>query len=111
MELGIHYHIRWSGQAPLDWKPFRTKQEAIIVAETIKKPNESYVIAERDDQCERCNEFKLRAFFAVGLLPRTKQPQVSYFSVTPPEDAPLTKTHWIQIALLAVALVLLHWVS
>jgi putative MFS transporter len=42
---------------------------------------------------------------AYGLLPRGQQHQISYFSITPPEDAPLTKTHWIQIALLAVALV------
>jgi putative MFS transporter len=42
---------------------------------------------------------------AYGLLPSGHQRQISYFSVTPPEDAPLTKTHWIQIALLAVALV------
>ena len=42
---------------------------------------------------------------AYGLLPSGQQRQVTYFSVTPPEDAPLTKTHWIQIVLLAVALV------
>ena len=42
---------------------------------------------------------------AYGLLPSGQQRQISYFSVTPPEDAPLTKTHWVQIALLAVALV------
>jgi MFS transporter, putative metabolite:H+ symporter len=42
---------------------------------------------------------------AYGLLPSGQQQQVSNFSVTPPEDAPLTKAHWIQIALLAVALV------
>src|SRR5450631_1198745 len=43
---------------------------------------------------------------AYGLLPSSHQQQISNFSVTPPEDAPLTKTHWIQIALLAVALVI-----
>lgn len=42
---------------------------------------------------------------AYGLLPSGQQRQIGYFSVTPPEDAPLTKTHWIQIALLGVALV------
>ncbi|HKR85784.1 MAG TPA: MFS transporter [Terriglobales bacterium] len=42
---------------------------------------------------------------AYGLLPPRQQGQISYFSITPPEDAPLTKMHWIQIALLAVALV------
>jgi MFS transporter, putative metabolite:H+ symporter len=42
---------------------------------------------------------------AYGLLPSRQQQQISNFSVTPPEDAPLTKAHWIQIVLLAVALV------
>ena len=42
MNLGIHYHIRWSSDSSLDWKPFRTKEEATKVAEGMKKPNESY---------------------------------------------------------------------
>ena len=66
MKLGIHYHIRWSRDSSLDWKPFRTKREATRMAEKIKKPDESYVIAERDDECERCKEFKLKAFFAIS---------------------------------------------
>jgi hypothetical protein len=65
MKLGSHYHIRWSLDASLDWKPFRTKQEAMKVAEQIKKPSESYTAVKRDDECERCKEFKLKAFFAV----------------------------------------------
>jgi len=43
---------------------------------------------------------------AYGLLPSGKQRQISNLSVTPPEDTPLTKAHWIQILLLAVALVI-----
>lgn len=66
MKLGVHYHIRWSFDSSLDWKPFRTKDEATKAAEGIKKPNESYIIAKRDDECERCKEFKLKAFFAVN---------------------------------------------
>lgn len=43
---------------------------------------------------------------AYGLLP-PKQPQQAFqLSVAPPEDAPLTKAHWIQLALLAIALVI-----
>lgn len=45
---------------------FRTEQEAARVAEQIKKANESYVTVERDDECERCKEFRLKAFFAVS---------------------------------------------
>ena len=66
MELGVHYHIRWSSDSSLDSKPFRTKHEATKVAEGIKKKNEGYIIAKRDDECERCKEFKLKAFFAVN---------------------------------------------
>jgi hypothetical protein len=68
MKLGIHYHIRWSYDSSLDWKPFRMKEEATKVAEGIKKPNESYTIVKRDDDCERCKEFRLKALFAVNAL-------------------------------------------
>jgi len=52
----LHYHIRWSASS-LDWKPFPTKAEATELAEHIKKRGESYVIVERDDNCERCKAF------------------------------------------------------
>jgi putative MFS transporter len=43
---------------------------------------------------------------AYGLLPARQHELVGYVSVTPPEDAPLTKAHLIQIGLLAVALII-----
>ena len=43
---------------------------------------------------------------AYGLLPSGGRQHINYVSVTAPEDAPLTKAHWIQIVLLAVALVI-----
>jgi putative MFS transporter len=43
---------------------------------------------------------------AYGLLPRRQPQPFSYGSIAPPEDSPLTKAHWIQIALLAVALII-----
>lgn len=43
---------------------------------------------------------------AYGLLPSQPLEHVSYGSIRPPEDAPLTKAHWIQIGLLGVALVI-----
>ena len=58
MEAGIHYHICWSDSS-VDWKPFPTREDATELAKTIKKPNESYIIVERDGDCERCKEFKL----------------------------------------------------
>lgn len=42
---------------------------------------------------------------AFGLLPAREPAHASLGSITPPEDAPLTKAHWIQIGLLGVALV------
>lgn len=66
MKLGTHYHIRWSSDSSLDWKPFRTEQEAARVAERVKKPSEHYITVKRDDECERCKEFKLKAFFALN---------------------------------------------
>ena len=53
IKSGIHYHIRWSDSS-VDWKPFPTKEEATILAGQIKKRNESFIIVERDDECERC---------------------------------------------------------
>jgi len=43
---------------------------------------------------------------AYGLLPSNQRRQNGYVSIVPPEDAPLTKAHWIQIAFLSVALVI-----
>lgn len=42
---------------------------------------------------------------AYGLLPR-RAGDVTYQEIAPPEDSPLTTAHWIQIALLAVALII-----
>ena len=66
MKLGTHYHIRWLSDSSLDWKPFRTDEEATRTAERIKKPDERYVVEWRGEECERCREFKLKAFFAVS---------------------------------------------
>jgi len=52
----IHYHICWS-DSTLDWKRFATKEEAIELAGQIKRPNESYMIVERDGECKRCKAF------------------------------------------------------
>ena len=46
------------------------------------------------------------AIAAYGLLPSTRQPATGYVTIAPPEDAPLTKAHWIQIIFLSVALVI-----
>jgi hypothetical protein len=61
IKSGIHYHIRWSSDSSLDWKSFPTEEEATKLAETITKPNESYIIVERGDECERCKMFKAKA--------------------------------------------------
>jgi len=42
---------------------------------------------------------------AYGLLPRRAPGQVRHGSIAPPEDAPLTRAHWIQIGLVGAALV------
>lgn len=56
----IHHHIRWSNSL-IDWKPFPTAEEAMEKAKQIKKRDESYIILERDDECERCKEFRSEA--------------------------------------------------
>jgi len=65
IKSGIHYHIRWSDSS-LDWKPFLTREEAMELAGQIKKRNETYIIVERDDECERCKMFRSKSII-VGL--------------------------------------------
>jgi hypothetical protein len=60
IKSAIHYHILWSDSS-LDWKPCATKEEATILADEIKKRNESFTIVERDDECEQCKMFKSRS--------------------------------------------------
>lgn len=43
---------------------------------------------------------------AGGLLPARKPREVSPGIIAPPEDAPLTKAHWIQMGLVGIALVI-----
>lgn len=42
---------------------------------------------------------------AFGLLPRHAPQRASHGRIIPPEDAPLTKSHWIQVGLVGIALV------
>lgn len=39
-----------------------------------------------------------------GLLPPGREERTSIGSLVPPEDAPLTKAHWVQIVLVGIAL-------
>ncbi len=43
---------------------------------------------------------------AYGLLPRRQVAGMTYEEIAPPEDAPLTRAHWIQIIVLAAALII-----
>ena len=70
----IHYHVRWSSDPYLDWKSLSTREEAVKLAMRIKKPNESYIVVERDDKCERCKEFKWKA--SLALMPKIRDQQV-----------------------------------
>ena len=64
MKSGTHYHILGSSKSSLDWKAFPTDEEAAQTARSIKKPDERYMIVERDGECERCKEFKSKAHVA-----------------------------------------------
>lgn len=43
---------------------------------------------------------------AYGLKPARRAASIDYEEITPPEDAPLTRAHWVQITVLAVALII-----
>jgi hypothetical protein len=53
----IHFHICWS-ESRLDWEAFQTKQEAITQAKELKRPGETYLIQQFDDNCSRCNQLR-----------------------------------------------------
>jgi putative MFS transporter len=43
---------------------------------------------------------------AYGLLPGPQRKPINYGTITPPEDIPLTRYHWVQILLVGVALII-----
>jgi hypothetical protein len=55
---GIHYHIRWSEKAALDWACFDTRAEAEKSARQLVLPDETYTIEEYGATCPQC--MKLR---------------------------------------------------
>lgn len=63
-ESNSHYLICWSSDWSLDWRPFPTKDEATELAGRMQGRNESYIIVERDDECERCMVFQSKPFRA-----------------------------------------------
>jgi hypothetical protein len=52
----VHYHIRWSGKAALDWECFNTHAEAEASAKQLLLQGETYTIEEYDDACPRCRD-------------------------------------------------------
>jgi hypothetical protein len=49
-----HYHIRWSGNVPLDWECFNTYADAEARAKQLLRQDETYSIEEYDETCPRC---------------------------------------------------------
>ena len=56
--MAYHYHIRWSGNTPLDWDRFSTVEEAESAAAKLVRPGESYSVEKFDDDCVRCAQLK-----------------------------------------------------
>lgn len=50
----LHYHIRWSDSANLDWERFDTIAEAEVSAKQLVRLGETYTIEEFDGTCPRC---------------------------------------------------------
>ncbi|HEV2304343.1 MAG TPA: hypothetical protein VGR93_02390 [Candidatus Acidoferrales bacterium] len=50
----VHFHIRWSGSAGLDFFRFSSREEADESAKMWVRGNEAYSIEEFGDSCERC---------------------------------------------------------
>jgi hypothetical protein len=54
----LHFHIRWSTRADLDWQAFDTIAEANSAAAFIVLPGETYVIEETGEACSRCAQVR-----------------------------------------------------
>lgn len=63
-----HYHIRWSGQALLDWQCFSTPEEAKASARQLVRQGETYIVEEHDEACARC-----QAAMNVKSMPSSSQ--------------------------------------
>jgi hypothetical protein len=55
-----HFHVRWDN-SKVDWEAFTTKEEAKVQGERLKRPGETYVIEERDGDCQLCKRLKSSA--------------------------------------------------
>ena len=62
----LHFHIRWSGTTVLDWKAFKTREEAETVARGLVRKHETYTIEARLGECERCKEIAERVLRQVA---------------------------------------------
>jgi hypothetical protein len=49
----LHYHIRWSETARLDWQCFSTPAQAEASAKHLVLREETYTIEEHDQACPR----------------------------------------------------------
>src|SRR3974390_1848640 len=56
----LHFHIQWSGTTVLDWKAFKTREEAEAAARGLVRKHETYTIEARLGECERCEEIAER---------------------------------------------------
>lgn len=52
----LHYHIRWSGKATLDWESFDTSADAEANAKKLIQSGETYTIEEHNRDCSRCRD-------------------------------------------------------
>ena len=73
----LHYHIRWSSKAALDWESFNTRAEAEDGASQLVRPGETYIIEEHDSACQRCRTaFELKRNHSPAEA--TRNPPVKY---------------------------------
>ena len=52
----LHYHIRWSRIARLDWECFSTYAKAEASARQLVRQVETYAIEEHNEACPRCRD-------------------------------------------------------
>jgi len=56
-----HFHIRWSSTSSLDWQRFQTRRDAILLADQLVRPGETYTVEEHSSSCPFCEQYKMAA--------------------------------------------------
>lgn len=64
--MSVHFHIRWNDK-DLDWQSHPTREEAMVSATFLVRPNKTYEIEQfMDENCPQCKNLASRTLSRKG---------------------------------------------